>query len=603
MADKQINDWTVAVSWDLTDFNKAAKQVEKTLNRLFKMQNKVTPQLRGERPRGTSRSSVGGQSSSILTGERLLQKREVLLERINKLELKASSTLGKQDTQFKAIAKSAAKLRDNISQTVGSRNLSRLTRQVSELKQVTDGAARAANSHTRALRQQNFTTRSLTDSTRNLARSYISVFAAVEGGRSITNTATRFDSLDASMLAASGTATQAAADFEFIKKSAFEMGIGLEVVTDGFRQIGTAQRFSKVPAKEAQKQFSQMLKISRAFGLTTADTSLVLLAFQQMISKGTVSSEELRRQLGERLPGAVSVAARALNVTGEELSNMLKKGDVITTDFLPKFLNLYEQSVVESGAYAKSLKTITFAQSNLISQWQLMIKTISEAGGKDILITLFSNLSVIVGNLAPKLTLITNIFGGLAVAVAAFFAGFTSVTSLIFAGVNRVLGVLGSLLGVVIGPEGLITAFEALGIVVASVFAIMAVSKIGAVVGGVVAIVSQVAKLVVVLKEVRAVMAAITILTGLSTGGLSLIAGTAAIGAGLGVNALLNRNDALGASPALSGTTNNTTSNETNVGGITLNLNLPEGATPQDVEDISVEAISNRLFSSGAMPN
>ena len=40
-------------------------------------------------------------------------------------------------------------------------------------------------------------------------------------------------------------------------------------------------------------------------GLSADQTSGVLLALQQMISKGTVQAEELRGQLGERLPGAL----------------------------------------------------------------------------------------------------------------------------------------------------------------------------------------------------------------------------------------------------------------------------------------------------------
>jgi len=55
------------------------------------------------------------------------------------------------------------------------------------------------------------------------------------------------------------------------------------------------------------------------------------------MSKGQVMAEELRGQLGERLPGAFQVAARAMGVTTAELGKMLESGQVVATDFLPKF--------------------------------------------------------------------------------------------------------------------------------------------------------------------------------------------------------------------------------------------------------------------------
>jgi hypothetical protein len=55
-----------------------------------------------------------------------------------------------------------------------------------------------------------------------------------------------------------------------------------------------------------------------------------------MISKGTVSAEELRGQLGERLPGAFNLAAKAMGVTTAELGKMLENGEIMAGDLLPK---------------------------------------------------------------------------------------------------------------------------------------------------------------------------------------------------------------------------------------------------------------------------
>ena len=62
-----------------------------------------------------------------------------------------------------------------------------------------------------------------------------------------------------------------------------------------------------------------------------------MMALGQMVSKGNVSMEELRQQLGERLPGAYSIAARAMGVTEQQLGKLLETGQVVSADLLPKF--------------------------------------------------------------------------------------------------------------------------------------------------------------------------------------------------------------------------------------------------------------------------
>jgi len=56
-----------------------------------------------------------------------------------------------------------------------------------------------------------------------------------------------------------------------------------------------------------------------------------------MLSKGKVSAEELRGQLGERIPGAFQIAARAMGMSTAELDKFMSSGNLLSTEFLPKF--------------------------------------------------------------------------------------------------------------------------------------------------------------------------------------------------------------------------------------------------------------------------
>lgn len=102
-------------------------------------------------------------------------------------------------------------------------------------------------------------------------------------------------------------------------------------------------------ALEEQKYIYEALtRASAYFNLSADETNGVMLAITQMMSKGRVSSEELRRQLGERLPGAMGLMAKAMGVTNAELENMLKRGELLAVDALPKFakeLNKVTQNI------------------------------------------------------------------------------------------------------------------------------------------------------------------------------------------------------------------------------------------------------------------
>ena len=67
--------------------------------------------------------------------------------------------------------------------------------------------------------------------------------------------------------------------------------------------------------ENTRKIFVSLSEAGTALGLSNEDLNGSLYAISQMMSKGKVQAEELRGQLGERLPGAFNMAAEALGVT------------------------------------------------------------------------------------------------------------------------------------------------------------------------------------------------------------------------------------------------------------------------------------------------
>ena len=87
----------------------------------------------------------------------------------------------------------------------------------------------------------------------------------------------------------------------------------------------------------ASETFDSVVAASGRLGLSSAQTERALTALAQMASKGVVSMEELRQQLGEALPVAMGIAATSLGITVSELDKLVSSGQLLSRDFLPAF--------------------------------------------------------------------------------------------------------------------------------------------------------------------------------------------------------------------------------------------------------------------------
>ena len=147
---------------------------------------------------------------------------------------------------------------------------------------------------------------------------------------------TEMESLAASMRAAvGGDAALAARELSFVARQAERLGIDLPTAERGFVKLSAAARGTALEGEQTRQIFLGVAEASRAMGLSAEAQSGALRAIEQIISKGVVSAEELRGQLGERLPGVFHIAARAAGATTEEFSKMLARGEVLAEDLLP----------------------------------------------------------------------------------------------------------------------------------------------------------------------------------------------------------------------------------------------------------------------------
>lgn len=136
---------------------------------------------------------------------------------------------------------------------------------------------------------------------------------------------------------ASRTQQEYGANLGFLSDVSNRYGLELRNLTEQYSKFAGATMGTALQGEASRKVFEGVAVAASAMGLSVEQQQRAFLALEQMVSKGKVSSEELRGQLGEALPSAFTIAAKSMGVTTQELDKMLQKGEVMASDFLPRF--------------------------------------------------------------------------------------------------------------------------------------------------------------------------------------------------------------------------------------------------------------------------
>lgn len=224
-----------------------------------------------------------------------------------------------------------------------------------------------------------------------LAAGYLSIYTAIQAVQYTFNTAMKTDAISASLTFTYKSADIASERLNNLKKIAEDLGLEFIGLSDSYRSFAGAAVAANFPLKEMEHIFLAVSNAGAKMKLSNEQINGALTAIQQMISKGNVQAEELRGQLGERLPGAFSIAARAMGVTEQELNKMLKAGEVLASDLLPKLANELDKtfgydktekinSLQASWNRLKNTFSIGIAeQNNIVKFFQVIIDSVTNA--------------------------------------------------------------------------------------------------------------------------------------------------------------------------------------------------------------------------------
>lgn len=162
-------------------------------------------------------------------------------------------------------------------------------------------------------------------------------------------------------------------EWEYIVGLADALGLRVEDVAGSYSKFAVAAKEVGISLQETKFIFESTAKAARVFQLSADDTQGVFRALEQILGKGQVYAEELRGQLGERLPAAVALFAKGMGITIAELQKQLEAGSV-GADEVINFARAQSDAIAaQLGEATKGLGAAEARLANAQYQFRLAI--------------------------------------------------------------------------------------------------------------------------------------------------------------------------------------------------------------------------------------
>lgn len=216
----------------------------------------------------------------------------------------------------------------------------------------------------------------------------------------------------------SGSTARFAENLRFTTSLAKKYGVYVNDITANFAKFTAAASIAGMKMEDQRKLFESLSRAATGFGLSADESNGMFLAVTQMMGKGKIQAEELRGQLGERLPIAMQAMAKAAGTTVAGLDEIMKEGKLLSAQVLPKFADALNEMLpnVDTDNIETSL-------SHLKNAFQ---KIVDSSGAQNTYKALIDGLTTLLQAFQDQ---VSNIFIGLAAVI--LFALTKSATRLV----------------------------------------------------------------------------------------------------------------------------------------------------------------------------
>jgi tape measure domain-containing protein len=172
------------------------------------------------------------------------------------------------------------------------------------------------------------------------------------------------------------TAEEVQASNQFILDTVDRYNVPLESARTGFTRLYASMAPAGFKGDEIRELFLGISKTSATLGLGADQVDRVTYAFGQMASKGQFMAEEVTGQLGDVIPGALSIMAEAAGMGIKEFKKAMEDGAFVGTEFTRVMNNVPKVLEKEFGKGAEGAAK-TF--QGLINRMQNSTRLLYEA--------------------------------------------------------------------------------------------------------------------------------------------------------------------------------------------------------------------------------
>ncbi len=210
---------------------------------------------------------------------------------------------------------------------------------------------------------------------------------------------------------------------EFLSQTSKDLAIPQDVIVRQFTALTASVKGAGHSVSDAEKVFESIASGIRGTGGSLEDMKSAMTATAQVFSKGKVSAEELRQQLGERLPGAFTIFAESMGKTPAELDKALEQGKVTLDDFMKFSQTLFEKYGENAKILAQGPEAAGDRLATAMSELKDIVgKTITPIGA-----AFQESFSSMINQIANSEEALLLLSGTLKTVGAAAFATFASV--------------------------------------------------------------------------------------------------------------------------------------------------------------------------------
>lgn len=242
------------------------------------------------------------------------------------------------------------------------------------------------------------------------------VLATAFTAREFVTAAAQMEQLQAGLQAVFGSASVAKTEMDFVRAVAVRSGVDVAAAAKAYLGLAAATKNTAVEGEPTRQVFEAVSSAMAKAGKSSAETENALRALSQIASKGVVSMEELRGQLGEALPGALQAAANGLGITTQDLIKLVSAGQIAAQDLFPALT----KGLAELYGGAPGAQTLSQEITNIKNAFVQMAADIGDSGVLTVLKIGAESAQAAISILGASLIDTGKRLGVLAAAVATF---------------------------------------------------------------------------------------------------------------------------------------------------------------------------------------